>query len=125
MCGVTKMDWDKAKRVAPDEPSPILPWTGRSLRFQQSSLKRQSTARRGATPWRGRHIQVDEAATGKLVWSWWCCCQCHKELYRGRDIAEGLHGRCRRRLSDADVERLQDSAREEDRRLWRLDHPST
>jgi hypothetical protein len=119
------MDWDKAKRVAPDEPSPILPWTGRSLRFQQSSLKRQSTARRGATPWRGRHIQVDEAATGKLVWSWWCCCQCHKELYRGRDIAEGLHGRCRRRVSDADVERLQDSAREEDRRLWRLDHPST
>ena len=61
------MDWDKVKRVEPEEPSPIPPWTGRVLRLQQSNLKRQATARRGTTPWRGRHIQVDEAATGELV----------------------------------------------------------
>jgi hypothetical protein len=73
--------------------------------------------------WRGRHIQVDTNAAGKPVTSWWCCCRCEKELYDGRDIADGLHYRCRRQVSEWEAERLRVRARAADRRQWRLDHP--
>ena len=42
------------------------------------------------------HIQVDLTAIGKLVWSWWKCRSCGRELVRWRDIEDGLHARCGR-----------------------------
>ena len=75
-------------------------------------------------PWRGRFIEVDETATGKPVWSWRRCCACGKDLYRGRDITEGFHARCRARVTEAKAEQLRTEARAEDRRQWRLDHPA-
>ena len=72
--------------------------------------------------WRGEHIEVDETATGKLVWSWWKCVRCHRELFVGRDIEAGLHGRCLRGLSEAGADRLRSSERERDRAQYRRDH---
>ena len=72
--------------------------------------------------WRGEHIQVDETATGKLVWSWWKCVRCHREMVRGQDINAGLHGRCLRKVSEAEAERLRLSARARDRVRYRHDH---
>jgi hypothetical protein len=71
--------------------------------------------------WRGSHIQVDRTATGKLVWSWWKCCSCDRELVRGHDIEDGFHGRCRRRVSDAEANRLREERRQADRAAYRRD----
>jgi hypothetical protein len=71
--------------------------------------------------WRGRHIQVDTTATGKLVWSWWRCCHCNRELVRGRDIADGLHRRCLLRVGEAKAGQLRESARAADRERYRRD----
>jgi hypothetical protein len=72
--------------------------------------------------WRGEHIEVDQTATGKLVWSWWKCVRCHRELSRGRDIDVGLHGRCLRQVGEAEAVRLRSSARKGDRSQYARDH---
>src|SRR3954469_23074546 len=72
--------------------------------------------------WRGEHIQVDQAATGKLVWSWWKCVRCDREMFDGRDIDNGLHWRCSRGVSEREAERLRSSARERDRARYARDH---
>jgi hypothetical protein len=71
--------------------------------------------------WRGSHIQVDRTATGKLVSSWWKCCLCNGELVRGDEIADGLHERCRRRVSEEGAERLREERRQADRERYRRD----
>ena len=71
--------------------------------------------------WRGSHVQVDQNATGKQVWSWWRCCRCNQELVRGRDVEDGLHGRCRRRVGEAEAERLREACRQADRERYRRD----
>jgi hypothetical protein len=45
-------------------------------------------------------------------------------MFRGYEIEDGLHGRCKKQVSDAEAERLRETAREVDREQWRLDHPS-
>ena len=67
------------------------------------------------------HIQVDQTATGKRVSSWWKCVRCHKELFDGREIAAGLHFRCRKQVSPIEAERLRESARVADRAQYRRD----
>jgi hypothetical protein len=74
--------------------------------------------------WRGEHVDVGEAASGKAVWSWWKCVRCHRELEWGRDIEAGLHRRCLRQVSEAEAERLRRAAREADRERYRRDHAS-
>jgi hypothetical protein len=71
--------------------------------------------------WRGSHIQVDQTATGELVWSFFRCCWCNREMVRGRDIENGLHSRCLRRVGDAEAERLRKERRDADRRRYRQD----
>jgi hypothetical protein len=71
--------------------------------------------------WRGSHIRVDRTATGKLVWSWWRCCWCNRELVRGRDIEDGFHARCRRQVRDAEADRLRDARRQAERARYRRD----
>jgi hypothetical protein len=71
--------------------------------------------------WRGSHIQVDQTATDKQVWSRWRCFSCRKKLVRGRDIEEGLHARCRRRAGEAESEGLRQACRQADRERYRFD----
>jgi hypothetical protein len=75
-----------------------------------------------AVAWRGGHIQVDETATGKLVWSWWKCCACGRDLTYGKHIETGFHPDCLRRVGDAQAGRLRSAARNADRQRWRRDH---
>jgi hypothetical protein len=71
--------------------------------------------------WRGSHIQLDRTATGKLAQSWWRCCLCNRELVRGTDIADGLHGRCRKRVGETEAKRLREARRQADRDQYRRD----
>jgi hypothetical protein len=71
--------------------------------------------------WRGSHIQVDQTATGKLVWSRWRCCWCNRELVRGQDIENGLHWRCLQRVGEAEARRLREGRRQADRERYRQD----